>query len=352
MFFLIYSNNIMSDISLQRYKARRAFQSLKEDKHMDNSEYVKLKSVIQNVKETRKDVVEEAAVVGSGVTDPQNLVYVFILDNTFNESTSRADVSDTHKVERYITDITVDISNNYTIEDPVAMSTYAADSGTLEDMIIKFDADITDETNFYHYIKVNTGVVGLSSITTDDLASNIQDAILASITYSSSNGNDTIIKRVIVGHGTEDIRTVYDDAYGDNNNSDPTYSQYETNVTQTPGYDHISNVDAVITSINAEGTSYMDAYSPSNTIVLYPNSNVVSGNGESPSDYRYSGDASIFFRKIMSEQNNDRYTLLYTEWSRVDDIGDAPSGSVYNGVVNILTPATHYRLGKSLSALE
>lgn len=47
----------MSENSLMRYKARRAFKSLKEDKHMTNSEYVKLRSVIQNVKETRKDVL-------------------------------------------------------------------------------------------------------------------------------------------------------------------------------------------------------------------------------------------------------------------------------------------------------
>ena len=47
----------MSENSLMRYKARRAFQSLKEGKQMTNSEYVKLRSVIQNVKETRKDVL-------------------------------------------------------------------------------------------------------------------------------------------------------------------------------------------------------------------------------------------------------------------------------------------------------
>ena len=93
----------------------------------------------------------------------------------------------------------------------------------------------------------------------------------------------------------------------------------------------------------------MTAYSSSNTIVLYPNSNVVSSDA---TPIYYSGDASIFFRKRMSEQNNDKYTLLYTEWSRVDDIGYAPSGSVYNGVVNTLTPATHYRLGEKLAALE
>mgnify|MGYP005991645025 FL=1 len=312
---------------------------------MDKYEYVKLRSVIQNVKETRKDVV----VVDSVVADPQNLVYVFILDDTFNESTSRADVSDTHKVNRYITDITVDISNGYTIEDPVAMSTYAA-GATLEDMIIKFDADILDKTNFYHYIKVHTDGVELSSITTGTLASNIQDAILASITYSSSNGNDTIIKRVIVGHGTEEIKSAYDAAYG--TNSDPTYIQYGNTVDQVLTYDHISNVGAVIGSITTNGTSYMDAYSPSNTIVLYPNNNDVNTDSDNQSTYDYSGDASIFFRKRMSEQNNDRYTLLYTEWSRVDDIEYAPSGSVYNGVVNILTPATHYSLGEKLAAIE
>lgn len=344
----------MSDISLQRYKARRAFQSLKEDKHMDNSEYVKLKSVIQNVKETRKDVV-----VDSVVADPQNLVYVFILDNAFNGSTSRAtDTSDDHDQSRYITDVSVNSSNVYTVEPPVPMSSYANGDdanirATVEDMIIKFDTDIKDGTNFYHYIKVHADVVELSNIVTDVLATNIQAAILNSIAYSRSVGNvgnDTIIKRVIVAHGTADIKTVYDAAYGSNAN--PAYSDYKNTVTETLGYDHISNVDAVIASINAEGTSYMDAYSPSNTIVLYPNNNDVSdGLVDVPSDYPYSGDASIFFRRRMSEQNNDKYTLLYTEWSRVDDIEYAPSATVYDGV-DTLTPATHYRLGEKLAALE
>lgn len=346
----------MSDISLQRYKARRAFQSLKEDKHMDNSEYVKLKSVIQNVKETRKDVVEEAAVVGSGVADAQNFVYIFILDDTFNGSTSReTDTSYSHTgVVRNITVLSVDDGGVYSplIPVPVQMSTYVG-SATVEDMIINFDADITDDTNFYHYIKVHMDVVGLSSINTGDLTSNIEAAISASIADSSSLGNDTIIKRVIVGHGTDDIRTVYEYAYGDNNNTHPAYSDYKNTVTETLGYDHISNVDAVIASINAGSKSYMDEYSPSKTIVVYPHSNDVStGVDNVPADYPYSGDASVFFRKRMSEQNNDKYTLLYTEWSLTIGIEYAPSGSVYNGVVNTLTPVTHYRLGEKLAALE
>ena len=133
----------MSDISLQRYKARRAFQSLKEDKHMDNSEYVKLRSVIQNVKETRKDVVEEAADVDSVVADPQNFVYVFIVDEAFNGSTSRA--SDTSYTPtgrirlRHITDITIDEYDEYSIGNPTKMTSYAAGVSTGEDMIIKFD---------------------------------------------------------------------------------------------------------------------------------------------------------------------------------------------------------------------
>lgn len=336
----------MSDISLQRYKARRAFQSLKEDKHMDNSEYVKLRSVIQNVKETRKDVVEEVAVVGSDVTDPQNLVYVFILDEAFNGSTSRA--SDTSYTptgrirSRHITDITIDEYDEYSIGNPTKMTSYAADVSTGEDMIIKFDADITDD-NFYHYIKVHTEGIALSGIDTVELANNIKDAITASINTAGSGIHDTIIKRVIVANGTEDIKTVYDAAYGSNAN--PAYSDYETTV---DGSDHISNVDAVIASITVNTTSYMARYSSTNTIVLYPNSNVVSSDA---TPIYYSRDASIFFRKRMSEQNNDKYTLLYTEWSRVDDIEYAPSGTVYDGV-NTLTPATHYRLGEKLAALE
>ena len=333
----------MSDISLQRYKARRAFQSLKEDKHMDNSEYVKLRSVIQNVKETRKDVVEEAAVVDSVVTDPQNFVYIFILDNAFNESTSRAtDTSYTPIGIRHITDVLLS-SGSYSSVPPVQMTSYSFT--TKEDMIIKFNADITDDTNFYHYIKVHTDGIGLSGIDTVELANNIKDAITASINTAGSGIHDTIIKRVIVANGTEDIKTVYDAAYGSNAN--PAYSDYETTV---DGSDHISNVDAVIASIkNATNISYMTAYSSSNTIVLYPNSNDVSGGN--PGTYDYSRDASIFFRKRMSEQNNDKYTLLYTEWSRVDDIEYAPSATVYDGV-NTLTPATHYRLGEKLAALE
>ena len=339
----------MSENSLQRYKARRAFQSLKEDKQMSNSEYVKLRSVIQNVKETRKDVVEEAAVVEADVADPQNFVYVFILDDTFNESTSRAtDVSYTPTGVRLITDISVDSSNVYSIATPVPMSTYDADGSTGEDMIIKFNADITDDTNFYHYIKVHTdGISLLSSIDADNLASNIQVAIDASI---SGYDHDTIIKRVIVGHGTTGIKLAYDTAYGLTTSSTPLYSEYVTSVDATV-YDHISNVSAVIDSINGNAASYMDAYSSSNTIVLYPHNTLVSGSTDTPADYDYSGDASVFFRKRMSEENNE-YTLLYTEWSRVDDIGYAPSGSVYNGVLNTLTPATHYRLGEKLAALE
>ena len=339
----------MSDISLQRYKARRAFQSLKEDKHMDNSEYVKLRSVIQNVKETRKDVV----VVDSVVADPQNFVYVFILDDAFNESDDRAAVvaSDTHIEKRYITELSVDDSGLYSPLSPVPykMSTYVGNATTGENMIIKFDADITDVTNFYHYIKVHTNVVGITSIDTDTLATNIQDAITKSLIKSVSSAQTTIIKRVIVGHGTADIKTVYDDAYATNTN--PEYSDYETTVIGKPAYDHISNVDAVIDSIKKDSNfSYMTAYSSSNTIVLYPNSNDVSGG--TPGTYDYSGDASIFFRKRMSEQNNDRYTLLYTEWSRVDDIEYAPSPTVYDVVVDTLTPATHYSLGEKLAAIE
>ena len=45
----------MSDISLQRYKARRAFKTLNEDKRMDNSEYIRLKSIIETVKGTKKN---------------------------------------------------------------------------------------------------------------------------------------------------------------------------------------------------------------------------------------------------------------------------------------------------------
>lgn len=343
-FFLIYSNNIMSDISLQRYKARRAFQSLKEDKHMDNSEYVKLRSVIQNVKETRKDV--EDAVVDSVVADPQNFVYVFIVDDTFNESTSRAtDTSYTHTGVRLITDVSVDSSYAYSIGTPTTMTSYAG-SATTEDMIIKFNADITDDTNFYHYIKVHTDGIGLSGITTDTLATNIQAAILESINTAGSLTHDTIIKRVIVAHGTADIRTAYDAAYA---GTAPTYDEYVTSVDGSVS-DHISNVGDIIESINNNAASYMARYSSSNTIVLYPHNTFVSGNADTPAEYDYSGEASVFFRDRMTDKNSD-YTLLYNEWSLVDDIEYAPSGSVYDGV-NTLTPATHYRLGANLAALE
>ena len=341
----------MSENSLQRYKARRAFQSLKEDKQMSNSEYVKLRSVIQNVKETRKDVVVVDSVVAAV---PQNFVYVFILDDTFNDSTSRVTgTSDTHNVNRYITDITVDISNGYTIEDPVSMSTYAADSGTLEDMIIKFDADILDKTNFYHYIKVHTDGVELSSVTTGTLATNIRTAIDKSISDYGSVDNDTIIKRVIVGHGTEEIKSAYYAAYAATTPHDfPSYIQYKNKADETTN-DHIYNVDAVITSINGEGTPYMGDYSSSNTIVLYPHNTEVSGAAEDPATYEYSGNASLYFRTLMTEQNNDKYTLLYTEWSAVRVTSLSPFDAVYISVgVNTLTPATHYSLGANLAALE
>ena len=335
----------MSENSLMRYKARRAFQSLKEDKQMTNSEYVKLRTVIQNVKETRKDV--EDAVVDSVVADPQNFVYVFILDDTFNGSTSRATgASDSHDGIRFITDISVDSSNAYSIATPVPMSTYDADGSTGEDMIIKFNADITDYTNFYHYIKVHTDGIGLSGINTDDLATNIQAAIDASI---SDYDHDTIIKRVIVGNGTTGIKSAYDAAYADIT-AEPTYSQYVTTTVDESVYDHISNVTAIITSINAKTASYMSEYSSSNTIVLYPHNTLVSGGDVVPASYDYSGDASVFFRDRMTTQNSE-YTLLYGEWSLVTLTSVRPTDAVYDGV-NTLTPATHYRLGANLAALE
>ena len=340
----------MSENSLQRYKARRAFQSLKEDKQMSNSEYVKLRSVIQNVKETRKDVV----VVDSVVADPQNFVYVFILDDTFNDSTSRVTgTSDSHNENRYITDIKVVTGDAYTPVPPVPgkMSTYA-DGATLEDMIIKFDADILDKTNFYHYIKVHTDGVELSSVTTGTLATTIRGAIDASISASVSSDRDTIIKRVIVGHGTEEIKSAYSAAYTYNSGSAPTYNQYVTFVDGTL-YDHIFNVDAVITSINDKAASYMGDYSSSNTIVLYPHNTEVSGAADDPPTYEYSGNASLYFRTLMTEQNNDKYTLLYTEWSAARVTSLSPSDAVYISVGdNTLTPATHYRLGANLAALE
>jgi hypothetical protein len=48
---------------------------------------------------------------------------------------------------------------------------------------------------------------------------------------------------------------------------------------------------------------------------------------------------------MLKKQENE-------EWSLVDVIEYAPSGSVYDGVKNTITPATHYRLGANLAALE
>jgi hypothetical protein len=232
------------------------------------------------------------------------------------------------------------------------MSIYAADA-TDEDMIIKFDADILDETNFYHYIKVHTDGVELSSIDTGNLATTIQAAIDASISASVSSDRDTIIKRVIVGHGTRGIKLAYGAAYADNSYAEPTYSQYVTTTVDESVYDHISNVSDVIDSINDNSASYMSEYSSSNTIVLYPHNTEVSGADDDPPTYEYSGNASLYFRTLMTEQNNDKYTLLYTEWSDARVTSLSPSDAVYISVGdNTLTPATHYRLGANLAALE
>lgn len=359
----------MSDISLQRYKARRAFQSLKEDKHMDNSEYIKLKSVIQNVKETRNDVVEEAAVVDPVVVVPQNFVYVFIVDSTFDFSTEDIESSSDRETDpplRYITSVTVDDTGSSGVQpyvsDTEQMIDHRGDGSTLyEDMIMNFDLllNTSDTTNVYHYIKIIIPTLSLNVIDTDTFATAISDAIDKSVTKSLTSGYDTIIKRVIVGYGVNDIKTAYNGFVNDVSFSVGTYSEYSSYVdglATSPGSYHlIAYVQQIIEEINDSyetgdlaGTLAAE-YEPSNTIVLYPNNNyTVTVDGDTTD---YNVNASIFFRLKMKEQNVTRgYTLLYTEWSRVIGIEYAPSGTIYSDT-NVLKAATLSSLGGELAGI-
>lgn len=352
----------MSDISLQRYKARRAFQSLKEDKHMDNSEYIKLKSVIQNVKETRNDVVEEVAVAAV----PQNFVYVFIVDSTFNFSTEDIESSsdrETDPSSRYITSVRVDTDPSSVVQhyvsDTEQMIDYRGDGSTdYEDMIMNFDLllNTSDTTNVYHYIKISIPTLSLNDIDTGIFDTAITDAIDKSVTESSTSGYDTIIKRVIVGYGINDIETAYngfveDDASFSMGTYDE-YSSYVDGLVTSPGLYHlIAYVQQIIEEINASYDSgdlediLAAEYEPSNTIVLYPNNNKVVGTTD------YNVNASIFFRLKMKEQNVTRgYTLLYTEWSRVIGIEYAPSGTIYSDT-NVLKAATLSSIGGELAGI-
>jgi hypothetical protein len=357
----------MSDISLQRYKARRAFQSLKEDKHMDNSEYVKLKSVIQNVKETRNDVVEEAAVAAL----PQNLVYVFIVDNTFNFSSedriSTSSMADDPPL-RYITSLNIfnGLSGIQTgTPDTETMIDHRTDDLTdSEDMVMNFDLLNRDTTNVYHYIKIFINNITLNDTTTNTVATAISNAIGHSVTESLTSDYDTIIKRVIVGCGVSDIKSTYTGFVSDDSFAHNIYGYYSNYVDDlaesTASYHLIDYVDRIITEINdSYDSGYLShtlsaEYEPSNTIVLYPNNNSTFTVSSVTTDYNL--HASIFFRLKMKEQNEAHgYTLLYEEWSGETDI-DIALGAITDSATkysdtNILKADTLLSLGAQLAGI-
>jgi len=325
----------MSDISLQRYKARRAFKTLNEDKRMDNSEYIRLKSIIETVKGTKKTVVEEA--VEEAVAAPKNRVYIFIMDDTFSTGMTAGDNETVGTPTGYFTKVSRNSVSDYSSGDTTDMEYYNHNSSSGEDIIkVFYNNKPSDDTNHYHYIKVGIPV-GLNVIDTnneyDDLAIAINHALVKSLAMSNTQDNDTIIERIIVAHGTDDIEAAYTVSSGLTD-----ITAYNSTIDDNTKYDHISNVDSIISSIEYNVSS---DYVVSNTIVVYPHNNSIG----------YDGNQSEFFRERMSEQNNDKYTLLYTEWSRVDDIEYAPSPTVYSGT-NTLTSDTHHRLGEKLAALE
>lgn len=325
----------MSDISLQRYKARRAFKTLNEDKRMDNSEYIRLKSIIETVKGTKKTVIEEA--VEEAVTAPKNRVYIFIMDDTFSTGMT-AGGETVPSPTGYFTQVSRTGDLTYSSGDTTLIDKYVLNSGGGNDIIKVFHNNKpSDYTNHYHYIKVDIPV-GLNVIDTNGeyntLANEINSALVKSLDKSDTQANDTIIERIIVAHGTDDIVAAWSAASSDN------IDNYNS-IIGTGEHDHISNVYSIISSIK---TYVSSDYVVSNTIVVYPHNNSTS----EPIDY--AGDASEFFRQRMTAQNV-YYTLLYKEWSVVTGIEFKPSVDVYSDI-NTLTSETHDRLGVNLAALE